>query len=111
MSTLRKSKNEDGAFVVRLFNPTENAAECTLVSAPFGVREKIEFSLFQYGKKFSNPSLRKVLKSTIDGKMLEAVFTVTDSPKGKTDSIRVCFTVENGSSASIINVKAFLLNE
>ena len=73
--------------------------------------EKIEFSLFQYGKKFSNPALRKVLKSTVEGKMLEAVFTVTDSPRGKTDSIRVCFTVENGSSASIINVKAFLLEQ
>jgi hypothetical protein len=73
--------------------------------------EKIEFSLFQYSGKFSNPSLRKMLKSTIEGKKLETVFTVTDSPRGKTDRIRVCFTVKNGSAASIINVKAFLLEQ
>lgn len=47
MTTFRKSLTCDGAFTVRLFNPTATGASCTFVSEPFGVSEKIEFSPFE----------------------------------------------------------------
>ena len=73
--------------------------------------EKITFAIFQYSGKASNSVLKKVLTSTIEGKNLEAIFTIKDTPKGKTDNIRIAFFVENNSAASLINVKAFLLEE
>ena len=71
----------------------------------------IIFAIFQYSGKSGSSAQRKVLKSTAEGKDLEAVFTVADTPKGATDRIRVCFLVENGASASITDAKAFLLEE
>ena len=73
--------------------------------------DRVTFAIFQYSGKSGSSAQRKVLKSTAEGKDLEAVFTVTDTPKGATDRIRVCFMVENGASASITDVKAFLLEE
>jgi hypothetical protein len=73
--------------------------------------EKIVFTIFQYSDKTFNAPLRKELKSTIEGKKLEAIFTIKDTPKGKTDNIRIAFFVENDSAASLINVKAYLLEK
>ena len=73
--------------------------------------QKITFAIFQYSNKASNGVLKKVLTTTVDGKELETIFTITDTPKGKTNSIRIAFWVENNSAASLLNVKAFLLEE
>ena len=40
---------------------------------------------------------------------IEAVFTVADTKKGKTDRIRVCFMVEKDDAASISDVKAEII--
>ena len=47
MSALKKSDTVEGAWVVRLFNPTPDAATCRLISAPMGVDAVVTFSKYE----------------------------------------------------------------
>jgi hypothetical protein len=69
------------------------------------IGEKISFAIFQYGKTGTTVQ-RQELKGGPDGRLLKHVFTVTDSPKGPTEIVRVAFIVDNGQSVAVSNVEA-----
>ena len=47
MSALKKSDTCEGAWTVRLFNPTPDAATCRLISAPMGVDAPVTFTKYE----------------------------------------------------------------
>ena len=71
--------------------------------------EKVIFGIFQYGTPAGSSAQRQTLAASAEGKKIEAVFTVADTKKGKTDRIRVCFMVEKDDAASISDVKAEII--
>jgi hypothetical protein len=65
--------------------------------------------IFEYSTPAGTTAQRQTVAASAEGKNIEAVFTVADTKKGKTDRIRVCLMVEKDCAASINNVKAELL--
>lgn len=71
--------------------------------------EKVILGVFQYSTPAGTAAQRQTVTASPEGKEVEAVFTVADTQKGKTDRIRVCLMVEKDAAASFTNVKAFLI--
>ena len=68
--------------------------------------EKVILGIFQYSTPSGTTAQRQTVTATPEGKEVEAVFTVNDTNKGKTDRIRVCLLVDKDGAASFTNVKA-----
>ena len=100
------NSEKNGRFGIYTAAIAAKAGDRIRVSA-FVRGEKIVFGIFQYGNGRSTGSNRKNLTSTTEGSRLEHTFTVSDSPRGKTDKIRVVFWVEKGGAASIVAPEAF----
>ena len=71
--------------------------------------DEISVSILQYAKGASSQTQK--VKASREGKKISCEFMVADQEaKGPTQSIRVCFQVQNGQQATIANVKAFRLD-
>ena len=79
------------------------AGDVVEISANIRGSKDIAVGIFQYSEPRGTSSQNKLVKLTSEGSEVKVRLTVKDTAKGKTNSIRAVFFVENGNGASITN--------